>query len=107
MTAALAERGFVVKNAYDGLAGLQMVLETKPSLVVLDLILPKKEGFKVLREIKQRGDTRRIPVVVLSNLENSENIELAVRLGAHSYLAKQNYDLGQIVEKIRNILETS
>ena len=52
LTGALVEAGFRVRNAYDGEAGLRIVLEEAPDLVVLDLILPKKNGFKVLREIK-------------------------------------------------------
>ena len=64
-------------------------------------ILPKKDGFKVLREMKWREDTKDVPVIVLSNLENSDNIELAIRLGAKSYLAKSNYSIANIVEKIQ------
>lgn len=104
LTAELVKQGFVVKNAYDGEAGLELVVRAKPDIVVLDLILPKMDGFKVLREVKRREETKRIPVIVLSNLENSENIELAIRLGAHSYLVKPNYNMAQIVEKIETAL---
>ena len=54
LTGALVEAGFRVRNAYDGMSGLGIVLEEAPDLVVLDLILPKKDGFKVLREMKGR-----------------------------------------------------
>jgi DNA-binding response OmpR family regulator len=104
LTGALVEAGFRVRNAYDGEAGLRIVLEEAPDLVVLDLILPKKNGFKVLREMKWREQTKDIPVIVLSNLENSDNIELAIRLGARSYLAKPNYPVANIVEKIQSVL---
>jgi DNA-binding response OmpR family regulator len=104
LTAALAERGFAAKNAYDGEVGLRMAVETNPDVVVLDLILPKKDGFKVLRQIKSGEETKHIPVIVLSNLESSENVELVVRLGANSYLAKQNYTTQGIVEKIKAVL---
>jgi DNA-binding response OmpR family regulator len=74
-------------------------------LVILDLILPKKDGLKVLREIKGREEMKRIPVIVLSNLHNSDNIEIAVRLGVTDCLVKSNYTVAQIVEKIRAYLE--
>lgn len=104
LTGKLVECGIVVKNAYDGKAGAELVLKTKPDAVVLDLIIPKQDGFKVLRELKQREETKNIPVIVLSNLDNLENIELAIRLGAHSYLAKSNYSIPQMVEKIDAVL---
>jgi two-component system, OmpR family, response regulator VicR len=104
LTGALVEAGFRVRNAYDGVSGLGIVLEEAPDLVVLDLILPKKDGFKVLREMKWREETKDIPVIVLTNLENSDNIELAIRLGAKSYLAKSNYSVANIVEKIQGII---
>jgi two-component system OmpR family response regulator len=104
LTVALVEAGYRVRNAYDGEAGLETALHDAPDLVVLDLILPKKDGFKVLREMKWQEQTKNIPVIVLSNLDNSDNIELAIRLGAKSYLAKSNYSIGHIVEKIRSVL---
>jgi DNA-binding response OmpR family regulator len=101
LTAALVGAGYKVQNAYDGQAGVESVLTEAPDLVILDLVLPKKDGFKVLRELKR---TKNIPVLVLSNLENTENIELAIRLGAKSYLVKSNFSIGNIVEKIRGVL---
>ena len=104
LTVALIGAGYRVMNAYDGEAGLRCILREVPDLVILDLVLPKKDGFKVLREMKRREETRAIPDVVFSNLENSDNIELAIRLGATSYLAKPNYTITRIVEKIRGVL---
>jgi DNA-binding response OmpR family regulator len=104
LTLALVSAGFRVRNAYDGEAGLAIACEDVPDLVVLDLILPKKDGFKLLREMKWREQTKDIPVIVVSNLENSDNIELAIRLGAKAYLVKSNYPAGTIVAKIQAIL---
>jgi DNA-binding response OmpR family regulator len=104
LTGALASAGYRVENAYDGDAGLQSILREAPDLVILDLILPKKDGFKVLREMKWRDEVKRIPVIVLSNLQNSDNIEIAVRLGVTDYLVKSNYTVAQIVEKIKGVL---
>ena len=70
---------------------MQSILKEAPDLVILDLILPKKDGFKVLREMKSQEAMKKIPVIVLSNLQNSDNIEIAVRLGVTDYLVKSNY----------------
>jgi len=83
---------------------LQSILKEAPDLVILDLILPKKDGFKVLREMKSQEAMKKIPVIVLSNLQNSDNIEIAVRLGVTDYLVKSNYTAVQIVQKIRSVL---
>ena len=104
LTGALVGAGYLVQNAYDGEAGLQSVHKEAPDLVILDLILPKKDGFKVLREMKWREEMKRIPVIVLSNLQNSDNIEIAIRLGVTDYLVKSNYTAVQIVQKIRSVL---
>jgi DNA-binding response OmpR family regulator len=104
LTAALVGAGYRVMNAYDGEAGLRCILKEAPNLVILDLILPKKDGFKVLRELNGWEEMKRIPVIVLSNLQNSDNIEIAVRLGVTDYLVKSNYTVAQIVQKVRGVL---
>jgi DNA-binding response OmpR family regulator len=104
LTGALTGAGYRVKNAYDGEAGMQSILKEAPDLVVLDLVLPKKNGFKVLHEMKRREEKKGIPVIVLSNLQNSDNIEIAVRLGVTDYLVKSNYTTAQIVKKIQSVL---
>ncbi len=101
LTAALVEEGFAVKSAADGEEGLRLVREWHPAVVVLDLILPKLDGFRVLEEVKKDKRASRIPVIVLSNLETTENIERAVGLGAAAYLVKPNYELAHIVDKIK------
>jgi len=103
LTAAFVEAGFAVKNAYDGETGLELVRSLKPAVVLLDLILPKKDGFEVLKELKAAAETHAIPVVVLSNLEMAKDVERVIGLGATSYLVKPNYDVSHIVEKIRGL----
>jgi len=92
-------------SAYDGESGVKMTKEENPDLILLDLVLPKKEGFKVLEEIK--GDTRlsQIPVIILTNLEGSQDIERALSLGALAYLVKANYSLSDILDKVKEILQ--
>jgi two-component system, OmpR family, response regulator RpaA len=104
LTIAFVEAGLVVHNAYDGDEGARLVLEKKPDIVLLDLILPKKGGFEVLEEIKTDPRTEDIPVIVLSNLETSENVEYASRLGAVSYLVKPNYRTKDILTRVESVL---
>jgi DNA-binding response OmpR family regulator len=104
LTGALVGAGYRVENAYDGEAGLRCILKEAPNLVILDLILPKKDGFKVLRELNGWEEMKRIPVIVLSNLQNSDNIEIAIRLGVTDYLVKSNYTVAQIIQKVRDVL---
>lgn len=107
LAAALKEAGYAVTTASDGEAGLAAIRAEKPDLVLLDLILPKMDGFTVLGEIKKDEATAQIPVIVLTNLESTENVGKVVALGATTYLVKANYDLPDIVLKIKEVLSSS
>lgn len=104
LSSILKDAGFTVDNAYDGETGLTKAKQSPPDLILLDLILPKKDGFTVLEELKQDMKTKDVPVVVLTNLEATEDVEKVVELGATTYLVKANYDLPEIVEKIKEIV---
>lgn len=100
----LTKNGYKTKTALDGEIGLQTAKELKPDLILLDIILPKKDGFEVLKELKQDAITKNIPVIVLTNLESSSDVEKALRLGATTYLVKANYELKEILKKIQEVL---
>lgn len=104
LAVALREAGYSVTSASDGETGLAAVRSEKPDLVLLDLILPKMDGFTVLSEIKKDETTARIPVIVLTNLESAEDVGKVVALGATTYLVKANYDLPDIVAKVKEVL---
>ena len=100
----LEKEGYEVKNALDGELGLSEAKKEKPDLILLDLILPKKDGFEVLTELKQDEEVKNIPVIVLTNLESSADIEKALELGATTYLVKADYSLDEIIEKVKKSL---
>lgn len=102
---ALKEAGFEIENAYDGETGLKTAQTSKPDLILLDLILPKKDGFQVLRDLKSGAGTKDIPVIVLTNLESADDVGKVIALGATTYLVKSNYELGDIVTKIKEVLK--
>lgn len=101
----LEKEGFEIKTAFDGKEGLEKAKEFKPDLILLDLILPKMDGFAVLREFKKDESLKATPVIVLTNLEGTSDVEKVLELGATTYLVKANYDLKEVVEKIKKTLE--
>lgn len=102
---ALEQEGYEVKAALDGEIGLRLAKEIKPDLILLDLILPKLDGFEVLDVLKKEEATKNIPVIVLTNLESSQDIEKALALGATTYLVKANYDLEDVLRKIKEAIK--
>lgn len=101
----LADEGFEVVSAMDGQAGLEMAQSENPDVILLDIILPKMDGFKVLDEIKKSENTKKILVVLLTNLESMEDIQKAFEKGAVAYLIKSDFKLEDIVKKIKEILK--
>ena len=104
----LSQEGYHMISALDGEIGLRMANppagEKKPDLILLDLILPKIQGFEVLKRLKEDKETKEIPVIVLTNLERIEDIDRALELGATTYLVKAQYSLEEVVEKIKKAL---
>lgn len=100
----LSQQAYDVLSAFDGEKGVVMAQEKRPDLILLDLILPKKDGFQVLAALKADKITKEIPVIVLTNLEGVGDVDKALALGATTYLVKANYSLGEIAEKIRETL---
>ena len=92
-------------TALDGEEGLRKVYSEKPDLILLDLMLPKKSGFEILKEIKADPKVKDIPVLILSNLAQEKEIEEGLALGALDYLVKTNYSIQQVMEKINKALK--
>lgn len=98
----LFEAGFDMSQAFDGEEGLKLVKAQRPDLVLLDLILPKKQGFEVLEELKSSPVTRAIPVIILSMLGRDDDIKKGLRLGANDYVVKSQHTISEIVDKVKN-----
>ena len=94
--------GFSIATASDGDTAFKMAQRLKPDIILLDLLLPKMDGLEVLRVLKANPKTKDTPVIVLSNLGDSADIEKAKTLGAVDYFVKANTDLSVILEKIKN-----
>ncbi len=100
----LTQEGYDVVKAMDGEEGLRLAQSEKPDLILLDLILPKMHGFEVLKQLKDDEETKDIPIIVLTNLESTDDVEKALELGATTYLVKANYDLEDVLKKVKNAL---
>ena len=97
--------GYKVFAAYDGEEGIKKMEEAVPNIVLLDLMLPKKNGFEVLEIVKQNIKLNHIPVIILSNLGQGDDIERGKALGADDFLVKSNVKLEMVLEKIEQVLQ--
>ncbi len=100
----LTKEGYQIVEAIDGEEGLKKAKEESPDLILLDLILPGMDGFEVLAKVKDDPKTSLIPVLILSNLGQKDEIEKGLKLGAEDFLVKAHFTPEEIVEKIRSIL---
>ncbi len=101
----LVTEGFSVRSAYDGEDGLRLTKELKPKLILLDILLPGIDGFEFLGLVKKDVALKSIPIIVLSNLGQREEIDRALELGATDFLIKANFAPDEILRKVRAVLE--
>ncbi len=101
----LLGEGYDIVEAVDGEEGIKKIKEEKPDLVLLDLILPGADGFEVLSKTKEDPSLVSIPIIILSNLGQREDVEKGLKLGAVDYMIKAHFTPGEIVEKIKTILK--
>jgi CheY-like chemotaxis protein len=93
--------------AANGAEAIQKAVAEKPSLILLDIMLPDLNGFDVLKKLKQDEQTSNITVWVITNLAEQLNMETAKSLGAKDYLVKASYTPNQVVEKIKTFFQDS
>ncbi|OGF23621.1 hypothetical protein A3H09_03515 [Candidatus Falkowbacteria bacterium RIFCSPLOWO2_12_FULL_45_13] len=96
--------GFKVIMAEDGEKAIRASLKELPDVILLDIILPKLDGFEVLKQLKAEGKTAKIPVILLTNLSQRDEIKRGLEMGAADYLIKAHFMPSEVVEKIKRIL---
>lgn len=96
----LLDEGFLVDIAGNGEEGFSKIKSFTPDLILLDMILPKMNGFEVLKKIKKDSKNKNTPVIIVSNLGQDEDMKLGRKLGAVDYLVKSNFSLKAIVDKV-------
>ena len=98
--------GYEVESAFNGEEALKKLgeMKPKPTLILLDVMMPKLNGLDVLRQLKQDADLKKIPVIMLTNLAGEEDAEKALKLGAVVYLVKSEYEPKQVVAKVKEVV---
>ena len=103
----LEKSGFEVKTALDGQEGIEALAVFTPDIILLDLIMPRKDGFAVLEYLKSNDAFKKIPVIIISNLGQKDDIDRGMRLGARDYFIKSEIPLAEVVVKIKTLLKSS
>lgn len=96
---------FETTVAEDGIMGIKEIERQKPDIVLLDVVMPKVDGFSVLKMIKKNENFKDIPVVMLTNLGQKDNVERGFELGATSYIIKAHFTPSEVVKKVKEIME--
>jgi two-component system alkaline phosphatase synthesis response regulator PhoP len=96
----LKKKGFTVLTANDGEEGLQQARSGSPSIILLDMLMPKLNGMETLEALKKDEQTRNIPVVILSNSSIDSDIQQAKALGAIGYLVKASLSLSELGDRV-------
>jgi DNA-binding response OmpR family regulator len=96
--------GYKIATADNGEQALVEVKKKKPDIVLLDILLPKLDGFAVLEKLQADAGTKEIPVILLTNLGQKDDVEKGLKAGAVDYLIKAHFKPSEIVEKVRKTL---
>lgn len=104
LTKKLGEAGYAIKVAPNGIEGIRLVTELHPVLLLLDMMLPGRDGFWVMEELGRQGIMPALPVVVISNSGQPVEVERALQLGARDYLIKVNFDPQEVLAKVKTVL---
>ncbi|XOB41229.1 MAG: response regulator [Candidatus Nealsonbacteria bacterium] len=97
----LLQEGYDVSVAHNGEEGLKALRETKPDIVLLDIVMPKKSGYEVMEEMGKDPELKKIPIIVISNSGQPVELDKAKYLGARDWLIKTEFDPQEVVDKVR------
>jgi len=103
---AFGKTDFKLLQAFNGIDGYKMAIEEKPDIILLDLILPDMEGMEVLKKIrasKKIPDTR---IIIISNLDSTDNMKKALELGVNDYFVKANESFFSVVDMVKKFVNS-
>lgn len=97
--------GFLVWKGNNGVEGLKLLEEKGvPDILLLDVIMPQMDGFTMLAKVKENPAWKNIPVILLTNLGQENDVKKGIAMGANDYLVKANFTPAQVVEKVKTLL---
>jgi two-component system, OmpR family, phosphate regulon response regulator PhoB len=99
--------GFEVTAAHDGEEAVEKIKEVKPDVVLLDIMMPKLDGYGVVWELKANPETANTPVVMLTNLSDAETLSKILEAGVTDYMLKSEQTIDQIIAKVNEVLSRS
>jgi len=97
----LSQEGYTVIEARNGVEAMKKLEKEKPDLLLLDIVMPYMDGIEVLKKIRERADLKNLPVILLTNLSQKEEINVGLGLGASDYLIKSHFTPSEVMEKIK------
>ncbi len=103
LVSKLEKAGYIVKTALDGVAGLEMVRNEKPDLVLLDMMLHRLSGFGILEKLSEEKILPALPIIIISNSGQPIEIDRALKFGVKDYLIKVNFDPNELVSKVSRV----
>ncbi len=101
----LEAEGYKIEVAMNGEEAVEKIHAHKPDLILLDLLMPKKDGFYVIEEVKKDTDLKEIPIIVLSNIGGDTEIKRAIEMGADDYFVKSQHPIEEVIEKVKDALQ--
>ncbi|MDZ7744159.1 MAG: response regulator [Candidatus Saccharibacteria bacterium] len=102
--AKLTKAGFETDTASDGEEAIEKLKTSVPDIMLLDLVMPRKDGFAVLKEVRGQDNLKDLPIIVTSNLGQKEDMDKAKSLGATDYIIKSDMTMESLVDKVNSLL---
>ncbi|MBL7155035.1 MAG: response regulator [Candidatus Portnoybacteria bacterium] len=99
------KEGYRVFTAINGQPGLELAQKEKPDLIILDILMPEMDGYEVIKKLKENSQTEKIPILVLSNLGQPEEINQGLKLGADDYIIKTDLTPSELINKVERMLK--
>ncbi len=96
---------FTIMHEEDGRKGFDLIMKEKPDLILLDILLPGVDGFEVLKKLKKDVKLKEIPVILLTNLGQKNDVEKGLDLGADDYLIKAHFTPSEVIAKIKKVIK--
>ncbi len=97
----LRTEGFEVQTAGDGITGLELALKWRPDAILLDIVMPKMDGLTMLRKLREQDEGKKVQVILLTNLSDTQKVYDAMANGVFDFLVKSNWEIDDLVKEVR------